>query len=116
MVTTLKKFLEKTSITWTAPVLLVLVLWIHGATLGLTDDEAYYWVLAQRPALGYAFHPPAVAWSIALVQKSLGGLFSGQFPGLVRLPAALFSAGIVWLGLRWMVAAGADRQRLWRGA
>lgn len=75
---------------------------IHGALLGLTDDEAYYWVLAQQPALGYAFHPPAVAWVIAAAQSVLGWLLGVNSPALVRLPAALFSAGILALGLRWV--------------
>lgn len=32
----------------------------------LIDDEAYYWLWAQRLALGYLDHPPLVAWLIAL--------------------------------------------------
>lgn len=80
--------------------MLFLVLLIHGATLGLTDDETYYWVLAQKPALGYAFHPPAVAWTVALFQKLTGG-------SLPRLPAALFSGWICAMGIHWMKIAQA---------
>ena len=36
---------------------------LHRA-LGLSDDEAYHWVLAHRPAFGYAFHPPGMAWMV----------------------------------------------------
>ena len=99
-----------------APFLLYLVLQIHGATLGLTDDEAYYWVLAQHPALGYAFHPPAVAWAIWLPQKLLGWLFGSATPGLVRFPAAAFSAAIFGLGIYWLKLAGISETNLKRGA
>jgi 4-amino-4-deoxy-L-arabinose transferase-like glycosyltransferase len=91
------------------PVAVFLVLLIHGAMLGLTDDEAYYWVLAQKPALGYAFHPPAVAWMIALTQKLLGGFISVNHPGVVRFSAAVFSAGIMALGLFWIRSVVADQ-------
>ncbi len=83
-----------------------ILLFVHGATLGLTDDEAYYWVLAQTPALGYAYHPPAVAWSIAFFQKTLGWLFGLGSPALVRLPAAVFSALSVALAMRWLKGLG----------
>jgi 4-amino-4-deoxy-L-arabinose transferase-like glycosyltransferase len=81
------------------------LLLIHGATIGLTDDEAYYWVLAQKPAWGYAFHPPMVAWFIALFQGLLGWLAGTHSVWLVRLPGALSVAAIVWLALDWVKAA-----------
>ena len=68
---------------------------------GLTDDEAYYWVLAQRPALGYAFHPPAVAWFISLSQILFGWLLGTHSSAVVRLPAALSIATMVWIGSKW---------------
>ncbi|HEU5299019.1 MAG TPA: glycosyltransferase family 39 protein [bacterium] len=37
-----------------------------AATGPLIDDEAYYWLWAQRLAWGYLDHPPLVAWLIAL--------------------------------------------------
>ena len=98
-----------------APILLYLILQIHGATLGLTDDEAYYWVLAQRPALGYAFHPPAVAWAIWLPQKLFGWFLGVANPGLVRFPAAAFSAAIFGLGIYWLKIAGIAEKQLQRG-
>ncbi|MBL7716394.1 MAG: glycosyltransferase family 39 protein [Bdellovibrionales bacterium] len=74
------------------------VLWLHGSTLGISDDEAYYWALAQRLDWGYAFHPPMVAWSIAFFQKVFSWLGLPQnSAALIRLPAAFFSA--VTLGL-----------------
>jgi hypothetical protein len=91
---------------WLPALLLGALLWAHGSALGPSDDEAYYWVLAQRPALGYAFHPPAVAWVITFFQKLLGGwLFPESSTALLRLPAALLSAGILWLGLDWVERA-----------
>src|SRR3712207_6666951 len=86
------------------PAAVFVVQLLHGATLGLTDDEAYYWVLAQKPAWGYAYHPPFVAWSIAAsealfkvvlglletlgLQGSSGLSSQSHIPAAVRLPAA----------------------------
>ena len=43
----------------------LVVYWlVQAATLGISDDEAYYWVLSRSPALGYTYHPPMVAWLI----------------------------------------------------
>src|SRR6202795_2789879 len=83
------------------PILLFVAHVAIGAGLGLTDDEAYYWVLAQSPALGYAFHPPATAWSIAAAQALFGWAFGTHIAALVRLPAALYAALILGLGLTW---------------
>ena len=98
------------------PLSLFLLLLVHGSLLGLSDDEAYYWVLAQKPALGYAFHPPAVAWLIALFQL-LGGWAVGiSCSGLVRLPAALSAAFILHFSLRWLTQVGMSRQAEGRAA
>lgn len=77
---------------WIPGIWFVLI-WIHGATLGISDDEAYYWTLAQRPDWGYAFHPPMVAWAIVAFQKlfAVFGLPQNS-AALIRLPAAFFSA------------------------
>jgi len=80
------------------PILFFGLMLIHGSLLWLTDDEAYYWVLAQKPSFGYAFHPPAVAWLIALSEK----IFGGQSPGLVRLPGIFCMSLTLALGLRWL--------------
>jgi hypothetical protein len=84
------------------PFLLFIVLLLHGSILGLSDDEAYYWVLAQKLSLGYAYHPPAVAGAIAFFQFLLGGIFGSHSSGLVRLPAALGSALIFGMSLAWL--------------
>src|SRR3989338_3365338 len=84
-----------------------LALWIHGATLGATDDEAYYWVLVQNPAFGYAYHPPAVAWTIWIFQKMFGWLLGTHSTAMLRLPACVISASMAALAIRWMRQAGA---------
>jgi 4-amino-4-deoxy-L-arabinose transferase-like glycosyltransferase len=84
------------------PLALFLVLLLHASTLGLSDDEAYYWVLAQKLRAGFAFHPPAVIWSIGIFQVLFGWLFGAGSVMLVRLPACLYSAGILRLALSWI--------------
>jgi len=79
---------------------------IQGSLLGLSDDEAYYWVLAQRPAWGYAYHPPAVAWLIAFFQWLFGKGFGTATAGLVRLPAALGTMLILGMGFHWLKRLG----------
>ncbi len=82
---------------------------IQGGTLGLSDDEAYYWVLAQKPALGYAFHPPVVAWLITLFQKCFSWIFGVGSVFLVRLPAAVGMSLVLGLGLTWLDEATRDQ-------
>lgn len=97
-------------------VLLFFLLLAHGAFLGLSDDEAYYWVLAQKPALGYAYHPPAVAWMIAGFQWLFGWMVGSSVSGLVRLPAALSSALILGLSCKWLRKVGLDSKQVQRAA
>jgi len=97
---------------YSIPILTSVVLLVHGLYLGLTDDEAYYWVLAQRPALGYAYHPPAVAWVIALAQAILSPFFGAHSVWVVRLPSALGAGGILYLALNWVRRAGGASDRL----
>ena len=98
------------------PLLLFIVILIHGGLLGLglTDDEAYYWVLAQKPALGYAYHPPAVAWWIAVSQYILSPLIGSHHELIVRFPSALTSALLLGLSLNWLGCAGVPRDRILR--
>lgn len=92
------------------------VLLAQGATLGMSDDEAYYWVLAHHPALGYAFHPPAVAWAIAAAQLAFGWLGGPARAWIVRLPACAGVAFVLWLALGWLARAGAPDERPGRAA
>lgn len=98
-----------------APLVFFAVLWIHGATLGLTDDEAYYWVLAQKPALGYAFHPPATAWIIRAVQSALGWLLGESSAAVVRFGSCAMAAAILAISLRWVSDVRARAVRSIRG-
>lgn len=63
---------------------------LHALYAELIDDEAYYWVYAQFPALGYFDHPPMTAWWIsagyAALQRELG----------VRLLFVLAGTGVLW--------------------
>ncbi|MCM2321744.1 MAG: hypothetical protein NDJ90_00610 [Oligoflexia bacterium] len=101
---------------WAMPAVFLAVLLLHGGLIGLTDDEAYYWVLAQNPSLGYAYHPPGVAWLIAASEALLGWAFGAHSEALVRLPGLLCMALTLGLGMKWMELAGAPRERLGRGA
>ncbi len=87
----------------------------HGASLGLTDDEAYYWALAQEWRWGFAYHPPMILWMISAVEAARA-LVSDQVHELwVRLPAVFCAACSLAFGMLWMEAAGAHFSRLWKG-
>ncbi len=84
--------------------LILMVLGLVGVqafSLGITDDEAYYWVLAQHLQGSYAYHPPAVAWLIALVQAVIPAWLE-RFDGWIRLGAIACVGGIVWLAQTWV--------------
>ena len=51
--------------TWAIVAAVTLLRAIAAAKLPLTGDEAYYWEWAKHLALGYADHPPMVAYLIA---------------------------------------------------
>jgi 4-amino-4-deoxy-L-arabinose transferase-like glycosyltransferase len=74
----------------------------HALSLGMSDDEAYYWVLAQRPALGYAYHPPMVAWAIGLSQWVFGWVAGSNSALVVRAPAVFCAVGLLAISLRWL--------------
>src|ERR1700754_4723214 len=57
-----------------------------AATLGLTEDEAYYRLWALAPAKSYLDHPPMTGWMIAF-----GRWVAGDSPLGIRLPAILAS-------------------------
>jgi 4-amino-4-deoxy-L-arabinose transferase-like glycosyltransferase len=63
-----------------------------AASLPLTEDEAYYRLWAQAPALGYYDHPPMIAWWIWL-----GRHIAGDDPLGVRLLPCLACAGSSFL-------------------
>jgi hypothetical protein len=58
-----------------------------ASALPLTEDEAYYRLWAQSPALGYFDHPPMIAWWIWI-----GRSLAGDSPMGVRLLPCLGAA------------------------
>ncbi|HEY2048063.1 MAG TPA: glycosyltransferase family 39 protein [Caulobacteraceae bacterium] len=71
-------------------VLLVLAIrLVLAGAIPLTEDEAYYRLWAQAPALGYFDHPPMIAWWIWL-----GRRLAGDTPLGVRLGPSLGSAAV----------------------
>jgi hypothetical protein len=103
---------DKISLEVALPILLFLALLLVGGLLGLSDDEAYHWVLAQRPALGYAFHPPGMGLMVALSQFFLSPLIGKQSVIVVRMPAAITMGIVLFLAMRWMrLASGVRDER-----
>lgn len=75
---------------------------LQAFTLGISDDEAYYWVLSRIPALGYAYHPPMVAWAIALTEWLTQWMDWLPHAGRTRLSAIFFSVCFWGLGALWV--------------
>jgi len=92
--------------------ILFVFLWIHGSLLGLTDDEAYYWILSRTPSWGYAYHPPAVGWVIAFFEKTLGPILGYASSAVVRFPSSLFTALVVCGVLIWYEKIGFTSRQL----
>lgn len=86
-----------------------MVLLVATVFVGLTDDESYYWVLAQKPALGYAYHPPMIAWMIFVSQKIFGGIFGPSSSFVVRFLSCSCMGVLVALSLDWIRRAAAPR-------
>lgn len=80
----------------------VLLVIFQAASVGVSDDEAYYWVLGQHPGWGFAYHPPAVAWLVAIFEWLFGFLraISPVLP--MRLGAIACWWGCMVLARRWM--------------
>ena len=85
--------------TWCVVALVTLARAIAAAKVPLTGDEAYYWEWSKHLALGYADHPPMVAYLIAPFQWATAN------PLLVRLP-------FVACGVVATLAAAATAKRL----
>ncbi len=56
-----------------------------AATLGVGNDEAYYFLFARHPDWSYFDHPPMTAWVEALGLATLGGLRPGELPSPLAL-------------------------------
>lgn len=70
---------------------------VYMAQPNLLPEEAYYWLYAQHPDIGYLDHPPMVAWAIRA-----GVLLFGNSEFAVRLPA--IACGLVALGFTFAYA------------
>ncbi len=95
---------------WFFPAMVTVVLGLHASTMGITDDEAYYWVLAQKWAWGYAYHPPMVAWIISFFENIFPPFLISR-EGWLRLPAVLVSAYSIFFSLIWLFKIGVSKQR-----
>ncbi|WP_408870621.1 glycosyltransferase family 39 protein [Asaia sp. HN010] len=89
---------------WALLIGLTLLRLALAARLGVTPDEAYYWLWSQHPQPGYLDHPPMVALWIRLGtmlfgNDPLGIRFCGPVSALIG-SAALFWAGRDLLGSR----------------
>ncbi|MCX8086664.1 MAG: glycosyltransferase family 39 protein [Rhodocyclaceae bacterium] len=77
-------------------VLLLLVLWRFfaglDAGLGLSVDEAQYYLWSREPAWGYFSKPPLIAWVIAATTQ-----VCGHAEPCIRLPALLAFAATSWV-------------------
>ncbi len=62
--------------------------------LGLGNDEAYHWLYAEHPALGYYDHPPMMAW-IEMLGLSLPG--AGASTWALRIGFIAMFAASTWL-------------------
>ncbi|MGD1066219.1 MAG: glycosyltransferase family 39 protein, partial [Vulcanimicrobiaceae bacterium] len=85
--------------TWIIVALVTVLRAIAAAKVPLTGDEAYYWEWSKHLALGYADHPPMVAYLI------LPFVWSTANPFWIRLPFLL--CGVVAT-----LAAAATARRL----
>jgi 4-amino-4-deoxy-L-arabinose transferase-like glycosyltransferase len=78
-------------------VLNVIYLWNH-CPIDLSDDEAHYWMWAQRLDYGYYSKPPGIAlviWAAQRVGEMVGITGDGSGAALmpvIRMPAVLFAS------------------------
>lgn len=77
---------------------------VAGAVLPLSADEAYYWLWAQHPDLGYFDHPPMIAWLIWVGTHIFGNTpFGVRIFGILTSFAAswfVWQAAVILLGRR----------------
>ncbi|MFZ1104271.1 MAG: glycosyltransferase family 39 protein [Hyphomicrobiaceae bacterium] len=82
-----------------------------AASLGLTEDEAYYRLWALAPARSYLDHPPMTGWMIAF-----GRWVAGDTPLGIRLPAILVSLVgplVLWRTAAILLGPVAARRAMW---
>ena len=79
---------------WILIVASALLRLVTACSLGLGNDEAYHWLYATHPALGYYDHPPMMAW-IELLGLSLPG--AGASALAIRIGFIAMFAGSTYL-------------------
>lgn len=80
------------------------------AIVPLIPEEAYYWMYAQHPAMGYFDHPPMVAWVIGAGTFLFGDTELGvRFTNTLLMVGA--SVALFVFGRQWF-----DRRAAWTGA
>ena len=77
-----------------------------AAVLPLTQDEAYFTMWGEFPALGYSEHPPMIGWILWPI------LLIGKTRFLVRLPAVLATVIIGW-GIYRLLSDRGQKQAAW---
>jgi 4-amino-4-deoxy-L-arabinose transferase-like glycosyltransferase len=93
-------------------ILLVLAIrLVLAGAIPLTEDEAYYRLWSQAPALGYFDHPPMIAWWIWLGRHLVGDTALG-----VRLAPSLGSAAVSLLVFDLSRTLGSERRTAERAA
>ena len=94
-------------------ILALLAAFVIGNLFGLVffpphTDEAYYWMLSERPGLSYFDHPPLVPWMIR-VATSIFGNDEWAF----RLPAVAAWSTAAWVVFRLSTELAASRKAGW---
>ena len=77
---------------------------LYGGLIGLSEDEAYYWVWSQHLAAGYFDHPPAIAWVIHAGTSLLGDTEAGVRMGCAVLGGATAALAAMMTTDRLLVA------------
>ncbi len=82
---------------WTTLTLSTLLIFLLGALLGLTDQEAYYWLWSRKLDLCYLEHPALQAWTTRLLTEIFG-----DSAWVIRFPASVLGriAGLYFF-FRW---------------
>ncbi len=91
---------------WLLIVTSALLRLVSACSLGLGNDEAYHWLYATHPALGYYDHPPMMAW-IEMVGLSLPG--AGASAWAIRIGFIAMFAGSTYLLARLTARFYGDR-------
>ena len=101
--------IAKQPVKWTADYvalgLCTLAFVLHAAFAGRYDvfrDELYFIVCGRHPAFGYADQPPLIPL------LSAGFYALGHNAWMLRLPATLAAAALVWLAVRFVRLVGGD--------